>query len=263
MSTMGEIITEISERGITLFEYLEETDVPQLQQSLNVIRADLQRLSINQQLNTSQINELYSLFSTIQPQLDRIPVLTEAVEALNSEFISLSTLVQGYDFRITNNAIDLEIQTNRINQHQFEIGQLSGRMQTLTELVSFNTGRTNLLESSVDLLLRSSIVRGHATGNVTYNMVALSPPANTNTVLSFCRFQISGPVFVETLVNVGERNTLTGPFLSSNVVIRSTGNFTHQPDTFAVQIGVPYVISGSRFVNSGSNVYFYPTNTEN
>lgn len=118
---MSEIRETISEQGITLYEFLEDSQVPQLSiqvqnntNQLQIQAGDISRLAIDNQLQTSQINELYALNNS---NITKINSLEDQVNSLQGDVVRLLRI----EDQVQENTSELAVVKNKITNVENQI----------------------------------------------------------------------------------------------------------------------------------------------
>lgn len=178
---MSEIRETISEQGITLYEFLEESQVPQLsiqvQNNTNQLQqqaGDITRLAIDNQLQTSQINELYALnnsnktsinsleeqVNSLQGDVVQLLLLEDQVQDNTNEVATIKNQLKNFENQITLIKIDIAELGYSKDYLQTQINNLRNNQTEHTTQIKALERDTTLLKSDMtDVMSALEILR--------------------------------------------------------------------------------------------------------
>lgn len=138
MSTISEILSELD---LTLFEYLESIDLPNISQNLATIRENINTLSSqmtiisqNVSLNNSKITELFALDQNTQQQLELIKELVKLTDEQIDELTAITDLLQTRVTQLESDVTLIPALELSVTQIQVQITKLESDVSVIPDL---------------------------------------------------------------------------------------------------------------------------------
>lgn len=246
---MADITEILSQYNLTLFEYLEKLDLPnistnlfEIRETINTLSGQMTTLSQNVSLNNSKITELYALDSNTTQQLellaDLISSLRSDISSLNQQVQFLSDEVQT-DFQpqlntlkasITAHTLQLTVLTNTVNSHDTDLKQLRPDVNHVLQVVG-NSNFQYVVSASDRPFIRYSFPGGR-------------PHVGKSVYCSEYYYTGGTPNFIYITIYMFNPTRTIAPTQNMPIIC-----------------GAPYKITGSNIVQTNEQVVFYPLST--